>query len=632
MNNYTYLCRTKPEVGEVSLPVWCQIQISNLILTFQTLNEIVTLIRLQVFSFLLEKNREGNPRGIVSIQVCQGHKSMEPGGALCVLRVPVVAIGLSQGMRLEPVAENLYDDGKRQEDNSPVVTLRFLCLICCLHISGSTVFLRKDTNKFRPVVKNTGKSQDKVFVSDQRERKMPRYEYRAGLLSCFVKRDAEPSEGECSLGEFVAEILQCLTHPLALTGSEGGSLAVHHIAVHFLHKPSPALAEIGLGDITQADSLGDAAYLVTGNQFLGRHGGSLFHVLTDLADAVKKLFRRYPLRLGSLVDHVVEILLGLLVFDVVCYSFHSYVFFVNSLSYQRQESGYCQYSDWYSRNSHRAFNMAISVLSAVISRFALERLHPWMNSASAITSNASPTKDVDCGFFFILTNVSSTPQRYEENGKNTYLMQKNRKFYAKSLDVSRIFPIFAPSNLRSGAETAGITSSLFCIHTLLENNRITTPCRESGNRPGASASKSLTARSVVSVCQNLEDYGIKELCDSRERCAACVFLPAAGVQQVQEDDVAPGVGAGRLDRLHLLPPHVGDVRPLRGVRQSHRVPYGDRQPAARPDGSLPGDDVVARQEVGERLHPHRAHQRTAPERTAARHRLPWMCGTGVIFN
>lgn len=53
MNNYTYICRTKPEVGEVSLPVWCQIQISNLILTFQTLNEIVTLIRLQVFSFLL---------------------------------------------------------------------------------------------------------------------------------------------------------------------------------------------------------------------------------------------------------------------------------------------------------------------------------------------------------------------------------------------------------------------------------------------------------------------------------------------------------------------------------------------------------------------------------------------------
>ena len=35
----------------------------------------------------------------------------------------------------------------------------------------------------------------------------------AGLLSgyFFVKRDAEPSEGECSLGEFFAEILQRLT-------------------------------------------------------------------------------------------------------------------------------------------------------------------------------------------------------------------------------------------------------------------------------------------------------------------------------------------------------------------------------------------------------------------------------------
>ena len=302
-----------------------------------------------------ESNGEDNPRGIVPIQACQGYKQVEPGGALCVLRVPVVAIGLSQGMRLEPVAENLYDDGKRQEDDSPVVTLRFLCLICCLHISGSTVFLRKDTNKFRPVAKNL----------------------------------------------------------------------------------------------------------------------------------------------------------------------------------------------------------------------------------------------------------------------------------AKSLDVSRIFPIFAASKLTSGAETAGIISSLFCIHTLLKNNRITTPSWESGNRPRVTACKYLTARSVVSVCQNLQDYGIKELCDSRERCAACVFLPAAGVQQVQEDDVAAGGGAGEVDHLHLLPQAGGDVRPLRGVRQSHRVPYGDRQLPARPDGTVPGDDVVARQAVGERLHPHRAHQRTAPVHTAARHRLPWMCGTGV---
>lgn len=166
----------------------------------------------------------------------------------------------------------------------------------------------------------------KELASDHRLEKKPHHGNRAGLLSCFVKRDAEPSEGECSLGEFFAEILQSLAHPLALTGSEGGSLAVHRIAVHLLHEPCPALAEIGLGDIAQADSLSDIAHLVTGCQFLTCHGGNLSHILTDLADAVKKLLRRYLLRLGSLVDHVVEILPGLLVFDVVSYSFHRYMF------------------------------------------------------------------------------------------------------------------------------------------------------------------------------------------------------------------------------------------------------------------------------------------------------------------
>lgn len=46
-----YICSEKAEVGEVSLPVWCQIQISNLILTFQTLSKIASLIRLQSFRF-----------------------------------------------------------------------------------------------------------------------------------------------------------------------------------------------------------------------------------------------------------------------------------------------------------------------------------------------------------------------------------------------------------------------------------------------------------------------------------------------------------------------------------------------------------------------------------------------------
>ena len=51
LKNKLYLCSEKAEVGEVSLPVWCQIQISNLILTFQTLSEIASLIRLQSFRF-----------------------------------------------------------------------------------------------------------------------------------------------------------------------------------------------------------------------------------------------------------------------------------------------------------------------------------------------------------------------------------------------------------------------------------------------------------------------------------------------------------------------------------------------------------------------------------------------------
>ena len=50
-NKMIIFASERAEVGEVSLPVWSQIQISNLILTFQTLNETVTLIRLQSFRF-----------------------------------------------------------------------------------------------------------------------------------------------------------------------------------------------------------------------------------------------------------------------------------------------------------------------------------------------------------------------------------------------------------------------------------------------------------------------------------------------------------------------------------------------------------------------------------------------------
>lgn len=153
----------------------------------------------------------------------------------------------------------------------------------------------------------------------------------AGPLSgfTFVKRDAEPSECECSLGEFLTEVLQRLTHLLALTGCKGSLLAVHRVTVHLLHEPSAALAEIGLGDVAQADGLGDVAQQ-TASRVLTRHGHRLFHVRSNLADSLQELLRGNLFRLGSLVDHVVEIFLRLRVFDVVCYSFHIYVFLKES--------------------------------------------------------------------------------------------------------------------------------------------------------------------------------------------------------------------------------------------------------------------------------------------------------------
>lgn len=59
----------KAEVGEVSLPVWCQIQISNLILTFQTLSEIATLIRLQSFRFFLLFSRFSDASVCLSLTI-----------------------------------------------------------------------------------------------------------------------------------------------------------------------------------------------------------------------------------------------------------------------------------------------------------------------------------------------------------------------------------------------------------------------------------------------------------------------------------------------------------------------------------------------------------------------------------
>ena len=82
------------------------------------------------------------------------------------------------------------------------------------------------------------------------------------------------------------------------------------------------------------------------------------------------------------------------------------------------------------------------------------------------------------------------------------LMAKNLR---KCLDVPKRLPIFATSNLKSGMRTAGITSSLFCVPTYRIIG-VATPCPESGNCPGVSALKNLTARSVVILLSKLISY------------------------------------------------------------------------------------------------------------------------------
>lgn len=68
----------------------------------------------------------------------------------------------------------------------------------------------------------------------------------------------------------------------------------------------------------------------------------------------------------------------------------------------------------------------------------------------------------------------------------------------KSLDATHNNIIFAASNYPCGQNAAGIHPAIF-VPLSYRNQRITTPCRESGNRPGASARISLTARSVVTI-------------------------------------------------------------------------------------------------------------------------------------
>ena len=70
----------------------------------------------------------------------------------------------------------------------------------------------------------------------------------------------------------------------------------------------------------------------------------------------------------------------------------------------------------------------------------------------------------------------------------------------KNLERTAESPIFAASNLSRGTNAAVLPRPAFFVATPYRKLITTTPCRESGNRPGAFAIKSQTARSVVFLC------------------------------------------------------------------------------------------------------------------------------------
>ena len=96
-------------------------------------------------------------------------------------------------------------------------------------------------------------------------------------------------------------------------------------------------------------------------------------------------------------------------------------------------------------------------------------------------------------------------RRRHQNTRTAENMDSIEKKTAKSFGVTQKSTIFAASNHISGMRTAGRASSLFCA-TTYKNKRVTTPSPGYGNAPGVSANMNLTARSVVSLCQNHISY------------------------------------------------------------------------------------------------------------------------------
>lgn len=78
----------------------------------------------------------------------------------------------------------------------------------------------------------------------------------------------------------------------------------------------------------------------------------------------------------------------------------------------------------------------------------------------------------------------------------------NKKNKANICNVQNFFLSLPCQKITSGTDTA--ESPRHFLYPHFSENNITAPCRVFGNDPGSSACKTLTTRSAVSLCQNLQ--------------------------------------------------------------------------------------------------------------------------------
>ena len=80
--------------------------------------------------------------------------------------------------------------------------------------------------------------------------------------------------------------------------------------------------------------------------------------------------------------------------------------------------------------------------------------------------------------------------------------KKQQKNKANICNVQNFFLSLPCQKITSGTDTA--ESPRHFLYPHFSENNITAPCRVFGNDPGSSACKTLTTRSAVSLCQNLQ--------------------------------------------------------------------------------------------------------------------------------